>query len=167
MASFSVLLPRDIDLAHIDHAGQVEERTHRRRRHAMLAGPGLRDDAALAHALGQQDLAHAVVDLVGAGVVQLVALEVDLGAAEMPGQPLGEIERARPPDIVLVIVAKLGRKARVVLGRLIGALHLEDQRHQRFRHEPAAIKAEMAALVGTGAIGVDLGQGVEIRRLPA
>jgi hypothetical protein len=33
--------------------------------------------------LRQQDLAHAVVDLVRAGVVELVALEEDLGAAEL------------------------------------------------------------------------------------
>ena len=66
-------------------------------RDAVLAGAGLGDDPGLAHAPGEQDLAQAVVDLVRAGVVQLVALEVDLGAAEMLGQPLGEIERARAP----------------------------------------------------------------------
>ena len=42
-----------------------------------------------------------VVDLVRAGVVQLVALEVDLRAAEPLGQPLGEVERARAADVVL------------------------------------------------------------------
>jgi hypothetical protein len=41
----------------------------------MLAGAGFGDDAGLAHALGEQDLADAVVDLVRAGVVQLFALE--------------------------------------------------------------------------------------------
>jgi hypothetical protein len=49
---------------------------------AVLAGAGLGDDALLAHAPGQQDLAEHVVDLVRAGVVELVALEIDLGAAE-------------------------------------------------------------------------------------
>jgi hypothetical protein len=68
----------------------------------MLAGAGLGDDARLAHALGQQDLADAIVDLVRAGVIELVALEVDLGAAEMLGQPLGEIQRRRPARIVRV-----------------------------------------------------------------
>jgi hypothetical protein len=63
----------------------------------VLAGAGLGDDALLAHALGEQDLAEAIVDLVRAGVVQLVALEVDLGAAEMLGQALGEIEREGRP----------------------------------------------------------------------
>jgi hypothetical protein len=51
----------------------------------VLARAGLGDDPGLAHALGQQDLAHAVVDLVRAGVVQLLALEIDLRAAEMLG----------------------------------------------------------------------------------
>jgi hypothetical protein len=60
-------------------------------------GAGLGDDAGLAHAAGQQDLAQHVVDLVRAGVVQLVALEVDLRPAKMLGQALGEIERRGRP----------------------------------------------------------------------
>ena len=86
------LLPLDVGRAHIDDAGQVEERAGRGGGDAVLAGAGLGDDAALAHAPRQQDLAEHVVDLVRAGVVELLALEVDLGAAEMAGQPLGEIK---------------------------------------------------------------------------
>ena len=77
------LLPLDVDGAHEDLARHVELGAHGGHRHAVLAGAGLGDDARLAHALGQQDLAEAVVDLVAAGVVELVALEVDLGAAEV------------------------------------------------------------------------------------
>jgi hypothetical protein len=47
----------------------------------MLAGTGFRDDAGLAHAPRQQRLADGVVDLVRAGVVQVLALEQDLRAA--------------------------------------------------------------------------------------
>src|SRR6185369_6118842 len=115
---------------------------------------GLGDDAALAHAAGEQDLADRVVDLVRAGMVELVALEVELGAAEMPRQPLGEIKRARPPDIMLEIVVALGREGGVALRRAIGALDLEDQRHQRLGDEAPAIDAKMPALVGPGAVGV-------------
>jgi hypothetical protein len=61
----------------------------------MLAGAGFGDDPGLAHAFGKQDLADAIVDLVRAGVIELVALEVDLRAAEMLGQPLGKIHRRR------------------------------------------------------------------------
>ena len=39
----------------------------------------------------QEDLPQHVVDLVRAGVVELVAFEIELGAAKMPGEPLGEI----------------------------------------------------------------------------
>ena len=59
----------------------------------MLARAGFRDDARLAHADRQQDLPDAIVDLVRAGVVQFVALEPDLRAANRLGQPLGKIER--------------------------------------------------------------------------
>ena len=104
----------------------------------MLAGAGLGDDAGLAHAPGQQDLAEAVVDLVAAGVVELVALEVDLGAAEMLGQPLGEIERARPAGVVGAEVVELRLERGIGLGVLVGLLELEDQRHQRFGDEAPA-----------------------------
>ena len=77
------LLPLDVGGAHVDDAGKAEARRDRGRGDAVLAGAGLGDDARLAHALGEQDLAEAVVDLVRAGVVQVLALEIDLGAAEM------------------------------------------------------------------------------------
>ena len=51
----------------------------------MLARAGLGDDARLAHALGEQRLAEHVVDLVGAGVAEVLALEVDARAAARAG----------------------------------------------------------------------------------
>ena len=137
--------------AHEDDAGNVEQRAGRGGGHAMLAGAGLGDDARLAHALGQQHLAQHVVDLVRAGVVQLVALEVDLGAAQLLGQALGEIERAGPAGIVLQQIVEFVLERRIGLGRVVGLLQLEDQRHQRFGDIAAAENAEMAALVGAGA----------------
>ena len=122
----------------------------------MLAGARLGDDALLAHALGEQDLAKAVVDLVRAGVVQFVALEVDLGAAEVLRQPLGEVKRARPAGIVGMKRRELGMEGRIVLGFVVGRLQLQDQRHQRFGHEASAIEAEMAFVVGAGAVAVQM-----------
>ena len=75
------LLPRDVDRAHIDDAVEPEARAQRRGRHAMLAGAGLGDDAFLAHAPRQQDLAEHIVDFVRAGVIELLTLEIDLRAA--------------------------------------------------------------------------------------
>ena len=91
------LLPLDIHFAHIDDARKTEARRHRGGGDAMLAGAGLGDDAGLAHAPGEQDLAEAIVDLVRAGVIEVFALEIDLRAAEMLRQALGEIERVWRP----------------------------------------------------------------------
>ena len=74
-----------------------------------------------------------VVDLVRAGVVQLVALEIDLGAAEMLGQALGEIERAGPADIMFEEAVELGLEARVGLGVLVGLLELAGSAASAFR----------------------------------
>ena len=154
-------LALDVGRAHVDGAGQAEQRAHRGGGDAMLAGAGLGDDAGLAHAPGQQDLAHAVVGLVAAGVVQLVALEIDLGAAELLGQPFGEPQRAGTADVMLQVVLQVGVEGRVGLGRVVGALDLQDQRHQRFRDEPAAEFAEAAAFVRATSKTVDAGYGVQ------
>ena len=118
MASFSVRLPefdadhfraqqahaRDVEPlplhvlgAHVDDAFEAEPRRHRGRGHAVLPGAGLRDDAALAHAHGEQALAEAVVDFVRAGVQQVFALEVNARAAQVFAQARGKLQRRGPP----------------------------------------------------------------------
>jgi uncharacterized protein YcbX len=54
---------------------------------------------ALAHPLGQQRLAERVVELVRAGVVEVLALEVDRMAGAL-AQPPRAVERRRAPDVV-------------------------------------------------------------------
>jgi hypothetical protein len=65
--------------AHVDIAGEAEVGGGGRGGHAVLARAGLGDDAALAHALGEQALAERVVDLVRAGVGEVLAFEPDGG----------------------------------------------------------------------------------------
>src|SRR5258706_509069 len=110
-------MPFDIALAHIDHARKPEAGRDRRGGDAVLAGAGFCDDARLAHAFGEKDLADAIVDLMRAGVVQLLALEIDFRPTEMARQPLREIERARAADIMFEKPIKLGGEFGIVLGR--------------------------------------------------
>src|SRR3546814_14211861 len=58
------------------------------------------DDPGLAHAAGKQRLADGVVDLVRAGVVQVLALEKDARAADVFRQPRSLVDRAGPADVV-------------------------------------------------------------------
>ena len=150
----------DILGAHVDNARQADLGTHSCRRDAVLAGPGFRDDPLFAHALGEQDLAHGVVDLVRAGVVELVALEIDLGAAQVLGQPFGEVERAGAADIMFRPVIELGLKAGVGFGLVPGLFQVQNERHQRFGHITAAEHAEMALFVRTATISVHRFHGV-------
>ena len=144
-------LTRDVDRAHIDDAFETEPRAQRCGGDAMLAGAGLGDDALLAHAARDHDLAEHVIDLVRAGVVELLTLEIDFCTAQMLGQSLGEIKRRWPADIVLEVAVHLRLERRIGLGVGIGLFQIEDQRHQRLGDEASAENAEMTALVGAGA----------------
>ena len=67
-------LALDVDGAHIDHAFEPQKGSGGGGGNAMLTGSGLRDEAALSHALGEQRLAEDVVDLVGPGMGEVLAL---------------------------------------------------------------------------------------------
>src|SRR6202011_4517286 len=98
------------------------------------------------------------------GVIELLALEIDLCAAnaaggrrhfsKMLGEPFGKIKRRGPADIIAQMAVHLGLERRIGLGRVVGLLQLEDQRHQGFGDEAAAENAEMPVLVGTAAEGI-------------
>ena len=91
--------------AHVDDALEAEQRAGGGAGDAVLAGAGLGDDPRLAHALGQQRLAERVVDLVRAGVQQVLALEVDRAA--------GAPRRAAAPRTA----ASGGRRSRAAAAR--------------------------------------------------
>ena len=110
-------LPRHVFGAHVDVALEAEQRAGRRRRDAVLSRARLGDDAALAHAAGQQRLPEGVVDLVRAGVRQVLALEEDARAAGLRGQPPRLVERRGPSDVVLQQRVELLEERRGPRGR--------------------------------------------------
>ena len=66
--------------AHVDMALEAEQRARGRRGDTVLTCAGFGDDALLAHSLREQRLTERVVDLVRAGVRQVLALEQDADA---------------------------------------------------------------------------------------
>ena len=84
-------LALDIFGAHVDYALLLEHGADRGGGDPVLAGAGLGDDAFLAHAAGQQSLAQRVVYLVGAGMGEVLSLEVYLRATEVPAQVSGVV----------------------------------------------------------------------------
>src|SRR5690606_24331154 len=81
-------------LTHVYDAFKAESGTYRGGRHAMLTRSGFSYDPPLAHPSRQQHLTHRVVDLVRAGVVEVLALQPDacthvLGEARRGGHRSG------------------------------------------------------------------------------
>ena len=69
---------------------------------------------------------------------------------ELIARALQDAQRGRARTILV------GGEAGIGLGFVVSALEIEDQRHQGLGDEAAAIKSEMAALVGAAAEGVQL-----------
>ena len=105
-------LPARIDGAHIDDALEPEQRARGRARDAMLPRPRLGDDAVLPHASREERLTDRAVDLVRAGVREILSLEEDACEADRAGQARRVGERRRAPDPVAQhpreLVLKLG-----------------------------------------------------------
>ena len=74
----------------------------------MLPGPGFSDHAAFAHPHGEQGLSERVVDLMGAGVVEVFAFEIYLRPAVDPAEPLGVIQGRRSANIMPQQIGQLG-----------------------------------------------------------
>src|SRR5439155_23139670 len=92
-------------------------------------------------------LAEHVVDLVGAGVTEVLALEVDARAAALLGEPLGEIEPRRPAGVVLEETGEAALALSIALRGGPGLLELDQPRHERLGDEAPADAAEVSARI--------------------
>ena len=136
-------LPLGVLLAHVDDAVQAEQRAGGRGGYAVLAGAGLGDHPLLAHPLGQQRLPKHIIDLVRAGVRQVLPLEQDPAVPGPGREPRRLGQQRRPPGIAGQQGGQLGPERRVGLGRRVLAGQVVQRGHQRLRREPAAVRAEV------------------------
>ena len=128
-------------LAHVDDAVEAEARADGRGRDAVLAGAGLGDDPPLAEPPREHRLAERVVQLVRAGVEEILPLEVD----PLPGgETLGEGERRRAARVRRQQAVELGAERVVGESLAPAALQLVERRDQRLGDVAAAVVAERA-----------------------
>ena len=125
-------LAGDVDGPHVDVARHAEEGGDRGRGDAVHAGAGLGDQPPLAHAPGEERLSDGVVHLVGAGVVEVLALQEDSGAAEVVRESSRVGERALASDVVPQDFVELPPEGGVVARRLVGGLKFPERLHQGF-----------------------------------
>ena len=100
----------------------------------MLTSARLRDDALLAHALREQCLPESIVDLVGARVQEILALEEDLRAAVILRELVCVVEVRRTACVLAQVHLELILEIRIVLVLSISRLELIERRHDDFRH---------------------------------
>ena len=133
---------------HEDLALQSEVRGEGRRGNTVLSRTGLRDHPGLAHPLRQEALADDVVDLMGAGVVQVLPLEVHLGTPKVPGHPVGVVEHRRPSGVLPVELVDLPQEVGVLDVSVIGLVQLYHRVHQRLRDVLPPVLSVNAAISG-------------------
>ena len=117
------------------------------RRHAVLAGAGVGDDALLAHPFGEQRLADHVVDLVRPGVVEVLALE-DQPDAELLAEVVALGHDRRTPGVLRVHPGELGAELGVGPGVVERGFEFLACGHEGLGHEPSTELAEAAGGVG-------------------
>ena len=126
---------------HVDDAFEIEQRAGGRRGDAVLTGAGLGDDATLAHPLRQQRLPDRIVDLVRAGVGEVLALQVHRPAGPL-GEPLGQVQRRGTADEVAVQAGEPAAEFLVLPGGGPGIGQLVERPDQRLGNVAAAIRPE-------------------------
>src|SRR6266508_176294 len=134
-------------LAHVHDAWKAEQRAGRGGGHAVHPGAGLGDDATLPQPPGQEHLAQGVVDLVRAGVIQILTLQVD-AIAQPVGPPRGEGQRRLPAHEVAKQRFELTSERRFVPKLVPGSGEFVEGRYQHLGDVSAPEPAEPASCVG-------------------
>ena len=109
-------------LAHVNNAFHVHQRRCGSSRNTVLACAGFSDNALFAHLLRQQNLSQYVVDFVGAGVVQILALQINLAATQILGHLLCVIQEGRSVGIFAVQARQLSLEFGIVFKFFICSL---------------------------------------------
>ena len=112
----------------------------------MLTSPRLRDYPAGSHALGQESLPEGIVDLVGAGVSQVLSLEPQVDPP-LPPELYSVGERCGAAHPVSEVCSQGSTEIRCSQGCYSRRLKGGERRHQGLRHEPASKGTKSTAII--------------------
>ena len=138
----------NIHSAHVNVTLQAEVCSGGGKSHTVLAGTGFGNDLLLAHELGKETFTHAVVQLVGTGVVEIFALEINLALAENTAQALAVIHGSRAALKLAADAAQFIDKLRTLADLKIRIVDLLECRNQFGGQECAAVLTEITVLIG-------------------
>ena len=139
-------LARDVFRAHVHDAFDAEQRTRRRGRHTVLPRARLRHHATLAHARSQQHLAERVVDLVRAGVREVLTLE-EQPHRRARRRPTRLVQRRRSAHVVRQQPLQFREKLRILPSRQVRGRQFVDRLDERLGDVPSAECAEIPARI--------------------
>ena len=130
----------DVHLTHVDLALHTKIGGGGGQGHTVLAGAGLGDQAFLAHVFGEQRLSHAMVELMGAGMVEVFTLQVEK-CLRHPGIPRDYANSEPASDVpkmladVFQFILELSGEGDPVIGRRdLSKWLLQVQGGERPRH---------------------------------
>ena len=132
-------LPPGVLLAHVDRAFEAKQCGGSCRRDSVLACASFGNETLLAHSLGEKGLTKHVVDLVRAGVIEILALEIDRCAPAVLAESASERQRIRTARVRALELVKAMEE------RLIGhsgtelTIELVKCGGERLRNEPASV----------------------------
>ena len=135
--------------AHVNLALQTEQGTDGCSRHSMLPCARLCNDSFLSHAHRQKALAQGIVDLVGAGVVEVLPLDRNLEPG-LRANAMGIGERGRASHVIFKVARELGPKRRISPCSLKFHFQLFDGGNQCFGDVAAPVVAKATTSIGTG-----------------
>ena len=129
-------------LPHEHHARHPHEGGSGGGGHAVLSGAGLGDEPGFSHLFRQQRLAQYVVDLMGAGVVQIFPLEVDFCTTQVAGHLFRIVEAGGTARVLVQQSGEFPVEVRIAFIEVIGFFQLNHGIHQRLRDILPTVDAE-------------------------
>ena len=139
-----------IFFAHEYDAFHTHEGCGRRGGYTVLTGAGFRDQAGFTNFFSKKCLAKDIVDLMSAGMVQILPFQVDLSAAQVLCHLPGIIEPGRASGVVVQKIGKFPLKIRIFFIMIICLFQFNYRVHQRFGDILPAVNAEASVRIGHG-----------------